>query len=142
MTTGIFRFVLSRRAIGRLAKHQWLLDPAVSNVPGPPVPLYLAGAQLLEIFLVVPLVGNQTLNVGVLSYTGQPNLTAVAEGDACPEIDAFAQGVRNTVEKLALAVGSPYRRREWPAGIRETRRSRRLTHGEVTEVRQIERPAD
>jgi hypothetical protein len=73
MTTGIFRFALARRAIGRFATHQWLLNLAVSNVPGPPVPLYLAGAQLLEIFPVVPLVGNQTLNVGVLSYAGQLN---------------------------------------------------------------------
>ena len=104
MTTGIFRFALARRAIARLAKHQWLLNLAVSNVPGPPVPLYLAGAQLLEIFPVVPLVGNQTLNVGVLSYAGQLNLTAVADGDACPDIDIFAQGVRNTLSKLARSV--------------------------------------
>jgi hypothetical protein len=104
MTTGIFRFALARRAIGRFATHQWLLNLAVSNVPGPPVPLYLAGAQLLEIFPVVPLVGNQTLNVGVLSYAGQLNLTAVADGDACPDIDVFAQGVRNTFGKLARSV--------------------------------------
>ena len=104
MTTGIFRLALARRAIARLAKHQWLLNLAVSNVPGPPVPLYLAGAQLLEIFPVVPLVGNQTLNVGVLSYAGQLNLTAVADGDACPDIDIFAQGVRNTLSKLARSV--------------------------------------
>ena len=43
MTTGIFRFALARRAIARLSKHQWLLNLAVSNVPGPAVPLYLAG---------------------------------------------------------------------------------------------------
>jgi diacylglycerol O-acyltransferase / wax synthase len=104
MTTGIFRFAVARRALGRLAKHQWLLNLAVSNVPGPPVPLYLAGAKLLEIFPVVPLVGNQTLNVGVLSYAGQLNMTAVADGDACPDIDVFAQGVRNTVEKLARSI--------------------------------------
>jgi hypothetical protein len=61
-------------------------------------------AQLLEIFPVVPLVGNQTLNVGVLSYAGQLNLTAVADGDACPDIDVFAQGVRNTLRQLARSV--------------------------------------
>jgi diacylglycerol O-acyltransferase / wax synthase len=64
MTTGIFRFALARRAIARLAKHQWLLNLAVSNVPGPPVPLYLAGAQLLEIFPVVPLVGTRPSTSG------------------------------------------------------------------------------
>ena len=51
----------------------------------------MAGAQLLEVFPVVPLVGNQTLNLGVLSYAGQLNLTAVADGDACPDVDVFAK---------------------------------------------------
>ena len=44
---------------------------------------------------MAPLVGNQTLNVAVLSYAGQLNLTAVADGDACPDVDVFAQGVRS-----------------------------------------------
>jgi hypothetical protein len=48
----------------------------VTNVAVPPVPLYLAGARLLELFPVVPIMGNMTLDVGVLSYAGQLNLTA------------------------------------------------------------------
>jgi diacylglycerol O-acyltransferase / wax synthase len=110
MSTGIFRFTVARRALAWLSKRQWMLNLAVTNVPGPPVPLYLAGAQLLEIFPVVPLVGNQTLNVGVLSYTGQLNLTAVADGDACPDVDVFAQGVRSAFEKLARSVATT----TWP----------------------------
>ena len=104
MTTGIFRLALARRGLASLAKHQWLLNLAISNVPGPPLPLYLAGAQLLEVFPVVPLVGNQTLNLGVLSYAGQLNLTAVADEDACPDVDVFAKGVRNALEKLSRSV--------------------------------------
>jgi hypothetical protein len=104
MSTGIFRFAIARRAIARLTTRQWLLNLAVTNVPGPPVPLYLAGAQLLEVFPVVPLIGNETLNIGVLSYAGQLNMTAVADGDACSDVDVFAQGVRNAFEKLARPV--------------------------------------
>jgi hypothetical protein len=65
------------------------------------VPLYLAGAPLLEAFPVVPIVGNQTLNVGVFSYAGQLNLTAVADGDSCPDVNVFAQGVRSALDNLA-----------------------------------------
>jgi diacylglycerol O-acyltransferase len=104
MSSGIFRFAIARRAIARLTTRQWLLNLVVTNVPGPPVPLYLAGAQLLEVFPVVPLVGNETLNIGVLSYAGQLNMTAVADGDACSDVDVFAQGVRNAFEKLAQPV--------------------------------------
>ncbi len=49
----------------------------------------------------MPIVGNQTLNVAVLSYTGQLNLTAVADADTCPDVNVFAQGVRTTMQTLA-----------------------------------------
>jgi diacylglycerol O-acyltransferase len=50
MGTGIFRFTAARRAALRLASRQRRFTLLVTNVPGPPVPLYLAGAPLLEAF--------------------------------------------------------------------------------------------
>jgi diacylglycerol O-acyltransferase len=104
MSTGIFRFTAARRAVVWLSSRQRRFSLLVTNVPGPPVPLYLAGAPLLKVFPVVPVTGNQTLSVGVLSYAGQLNLTAVADGDACPDVDVFAQGVRSTLGTLAQSV--------------------------------------
>jgi diacylglycerol O-acyltransferase len=101
MSTGIFRFTATRRAVTWLAARQRRFSLTVTNVPGPPVPLHLAGAPLLEMFPLVPLVGNGTLNVAVLSYAGQLNLTAVADRDACPDVNVFAQGVRSTLHELA-----------------------------------------
>src|SRR5262249_13163938 len=40
----------------------------VTNVPGPPVPLYLLGARLLEGYPLVPLFENQALGVALFSY--------------------------------------------------------------------------
>ncbi len=104
MSTGIFRFAVARRTAVRLSTRQRLFNLNVSNVPGPPVPLYLAGAAVAEVFPLVPTVGNETLSVGVLSYAGQLNLTAVADRNACPDVDVFAQGVRNTIDELAHRV--------------------------------------
>ncbi len=73
-----------QRAVFRLLARQRLVNLYVTNVPGPPVPLYLAGARLLELFPMVPIEGNLTLTLGVFSYAGQLNLTAVADRDACP----------------------------------------------------------
>jgi diacylglycerol O-acyltransferase / wax synthase len=101
MSTGIFQFTAARRAVTRLAARQRRFSLTVTNVPGPPVPLYLAGAPLLEVFPLVPIIGNQTLNVAVLSYAGQLNLTAVADKDTCPDLNVFADGVRTTLQKLA-----------------------------------------
>jgi hypothetical protein len=79
----------------------------VTNVPGPPVPLYVAGAPLRELFPLPPILGNLTLGVGVFSYAGQLNLTAVADRDGCPDLEAFAQGVRSALDDLARSALAP-----------------------------------
>ena len=100
----LFRSVAAQRAFLRLAPYQRMLSTYAANVPGPPVPLYLAGARLLEVFPVVPLVGNVSLGVGALSYAGQFNITAVADREACPDLEIFAQGVRTSLQTLAASV--------------------------------------
>jgi diacylglycerol O-acyltransferase len=102
--SGIFGWPLFQRAWLRGFAHQRLMNTSVTNVPGPPVPLYLAGAQLLELFPVVSLMGNFTLAVAVLSYAGQLNLTAVADRDTCADVEVFAQGVRSALDELARSV--------------------------------------
>jgi hypothetical protein len=79
----------------------------VTNVAGPPVPLYLAGARLLELFPMLPVMGNLTLVVAVLSYAGQLNLTAVADRDSCPDLEVFTRGVRTALDDLAQSVPVP-----------------------------------
>jgi hypothetical protein len=96
--------LLFQRAFMRGFRHQRLLNTSVTNLLGPPVPLYLAGARLLELVPVVSLMGNLTLVVAVLSYTGQLNLTAVADRDTCPDVKIFAQGVQGTLDELAGSV--------------------------------------
>jgi hypothetical protein len=83
---------------------QRAVNLVVSNVPGPPVPLYLAGARLLEVFPMMPTMGNLTLVVAALSYAGQLNITAIADRDGCPDVDVFAQGVRNAFDELAQSL--------------------------------------
>jgi hypothetical protein len=105
--SGIFRFVAGQRVWYRQFPRQRSVNLVVTNVPGPPVPLYLAGARLLELFPMMPTMGNLTLVVAVLSYAGQLNLTAVADRDGCPDVEVFAQGVRATLDDLARSVLVP-----------------------------------
>jgi diacylglycerol O-acyltransferase len=102
--SGISASLLFQRAFLRGFAHQRLMNTSVTNVPGPPVPLYLAGAQLLELFPMVSLMGNFTLVVAVFSYAGQLNLTAVADRDSCPDVEVFAQGVQSALDDLAQSV--------------------------------------
>lgn len=93
---------MPRRAFLAVMGHQ-RINLVSADVPGPAEPLYLAGARLLEVFPVLPLMGKATLGVGALSYAGQFNIMAVADHDACPDLDAFAAAARDELRALAAS---------------------------------------
>jgi diacylglycerol O-acyltransferase len=97
----LFRNALIQRAALRLAPYQQVMNSYAANVPGPPVPLYLAGAPVQEVFPVVPLIGNVSVGVGALSYAGQFNITAVADRELCPDLEVFVMGMRSSLDALA-----------------------------------------
>jgi hypothetical protein len=96
----MFRTVLLQRAFLRLMPRQRFMNAYVANVPGPPIPLYFAGAALLEIFPIVPLTANVSIGVGALSYAGQFNLAVIGDRDLCPDLDVFVDGVRRSLRAL------------------------------------------
>ena len=100
LTAGVMAGRFVRRAILRRFDRQRLANVYVANVPGPPIPMYLAGMPLVELFPVVPLTGNLTLGVGVFSYAGQLNFTVVADRDGCPDIDVFAASMTTCLESM------------------------------------------
>jgi hypothetical protein len=104
--SGIFRSVACQRVWYRLFPRQRSVNLVVSNVPGPPVPLYLAGARLLE-FPTLPPMGNLTLVVAALSYAGQLNFTAAADHDSFPDLAVFTGGVRRALDDLAQSALVP-----------------------------------
>ena len=114
----LFRSVLLQRAFLRLMPHQRLMNAYVANVPGPPLPLYFAGAQILELFPVVPITGNLSIGVGAVSYAGQLNITVVADRDICPDLEIFADGVRRSLDALERSILAPSRRPPAPLTTR------------------------
>jgi diacylglycerol O-acyltransferase / wax synthase len=91
------------RALNRYSRHQRIVDLFVTNVPGPPRPLYLLGARLMEVFPVVQVAGNVPLSVAVLSYAGQLNIGVQSDPDALPDLDVFVDGLRRSLEELGAA---------------------------------------
>jgi hypothetical protein len=56
---------------------------------------------------MMPVMGNLTLVVAVLSYAGQLNLAAAADHDHCPDLEIFTQGVRSALDDLARSALVP-----------------------------------
>jgi WS/DGAT/MGAT family acyltransferase len=83
--------------ISRAVLHQPFVNLVVTNVPGPPVPLYAAGARMLDAFPVVPLGANLTVGVAVLSYDGALTISVTADAGACPDVDVFGEGMERSL---------------------------------------------
>jgi diacylglycerol O-acyltransferase / wax synthase len=81
----------------KVVQHQPFFNIIVTNVPGPRAPLYALGAQMLEAFPIVPLVGNQGLGVAALSYLDQINLGILSDPDTYPNVDVFCHGVQTAL---------------------------------------------
>jgi hypothetical protein len=71
------------------------------------MPLYLAGARVLELFQVGVIQGNVPLGIGVLSYAGQLNFNLVSDADAVPDAAVFAAGVADALHQLGAGSQEP-----------------------------------
>jgi WS/DGAT/MGAT family acyltransferase len=79
------------------------VNVTTASIPGPTMPLYLCGARLLEVFPVLPLIANEPLGVGALSYAGQFTVGVVADRDAYPDLDVFMAGAREQLQELGVS---------------------------------------
>jgi diacylglycerol O-acyltransferase len=77
-----------------------LFNLIVTNVPGPQFPLYVLGRELLEIFPVAFLPQNHALAVAIMSYNGGINFGLLADFDAVPDVEDFAQGLEESLAEL------------------------------------------
>ena len=93
---------IARRALLKLLDRN-PVNVTSADLVGPPEPVYLAGARLLEVFPVLPLMGNVSLGVGALSYAGQFNVAVIADRDAYPDLDVFAASMEQDLARLAEA---------------------------------------
>ena len=91
---------LAQRWMAGVMSRQRLVNLLVSNLPGPAGELRLGGARVLEMFQIGIVQGNLTVSVGAISYAGQLNLDVVGDSAAVPDVQAFADGVSDTLGKL------------------------------------------
>jgi WS/DGAT/MGAT family acyltransferase len=97
--------VLANRA-WRLSARLRLLERAspfnliISNVPGPPRPLYLAGAELEAYYPVSAVSDGNGLNITVMSYRGMLHFGLVSCRELVPDLDAMAGHLREELDEM------------------------------------------
>lgn len=81
-------------------KHRPVGNLVVSNVPGPPFPIYLAGAELVAAYPMGPVMEGFGLNITVMSYRGTIDFGFMAAADLVPDVDALASCIEPAFEAL------------------------------------------
>ncbi len=87
-----------RLATSRPGRPTWNL--VISNVPGPPVPLYCAGARLVANYPVSVITDGMGLNITVMSYCGSLDFGIVADRDQMPDVNKLMGWLGDALEEL------------------------------------------
>jgi WS/DGAT/MGAT family acyltransferase len=75
----------------------------ISNVPGPPTPLYVAGAKVLTLYPVSIPTHGVALNLTVQSYNGALDFGLTACRKTVPELDKLAGYIEESLQELKEA---------------------------------------
>src|SRR4051794_14776229 len=90
-----------RIASGRAGRPNWNL--VISNVPGPQIPLYLAGARLVGNYPFSVITDGMGLNITVMSYDGHLDVGIVADRYQMPDVGRLMDWLRESLDELRPA---------------------------------------
>jgi WS/DGAT/MGAT family acyltransferase len=90
LVSGVFRMAARLRAF----------NLTVTNVPGPPVPLYLLGARLEAIYPLVPLFESQAVGIALFSYAGSLDVGVATCWQTVPDADELVADLRAAFAEL------------------------------------------
>jgi diacylglycerol O-acyltransferase len=94
-------FGLASRLLAGLAGRGAVpINLVVSNVPGPPLPLYLAGARVVSLLPLGPPIEGAGLNVTVLSYINRIDWGFIACRELAPHLSELAHAVQAAHQEL------------------------------------------
>ena len=99
-------FGLASRLLAGLASRGPVpINLVISNVPGPPFPLYLAGARLVSMVPLGPPIEGAGLNITVLSYIDRIDWGFIACRELVPRPQDMAHAVEDAHRELLKAAG-------------------------------------
>ncbi|TDE33949.1 wax ester/triacylglycerol synthase family O-acyltransferase [Actinomadura sp. 6K520] len=92
--------LLAAAAHTALRRRQPLIHTIVTNVPGPPIPLYAMGRRMLELDPYIPIAAGVRISVGIVSYDGGLAFGLTGDHDAVPDLETLSAGIRDGIDEL------------------------------------------
>lgn len=90
-------------SMGLASHHRPVQNLVISNVPGPPIPLYCAGARVVAVYPFGPLIEGAGINITVLSNMGNMDFGVIGCTETAPDLWDLADGFARAVKDLRAA---------------------------------------
>lgn len=84
--------------------HNPVFNVTITNVPGPNIPLYMNGHQILSIMGMAPIIDGMGLIITILSYNGLVTVSPTSDANSMPDIDIFTRYIRESANELETAI--------------------------------------
>ena len=101
LATQAFRFY---SAAGLAERHPPIANLTLSNVPGPPFPLYLGGSEMKSMYPLGPAIHGQRLNVTLVSYVDTIFVGVVGDRDTLPDVSDLCDHFHAGLDEITSAV--------------------------------------
>ncbi len=138
MMMGLAEWTPSLLSVGARAGGQ-SAHTIVTNVPGPQFPLYMIGAEMLEIYPVVPLLDGMGIGVALMSYNGKIFWGFNGDYGKISDIENFVKHINDAFAKLAeiagVTLGAEHPVPEKKSAARTVKRARNATRRKSSATR-------
>lgn len=84
-------------------RHRPLINEVISNVPGPPFPLYYAGAEMIAAYPMGPVIEGCGLNITIFSYRDWVDIGFMVCPETIPDVWDMAAMVGDAAHELVVA---------------------------------------
>jgi hypothetical protein len=89
-----------QRALSKLVASPRTFNVVVSNIPGPPVPVWMLGCRLREAYPIVPLADRHAVSIGFTSVAGGAFFGIYADRDAAHDAELLARDIGDELREL------------------------------------------
>jgi len=88
---------------GVAERHRPAINVMISNLPGPPFSLYLAGAELERAYPMGQVIEGVGLNITMMSYRDSVDFGFMAAANLVPDVAALAARIESAATELVKA---------------------------------------
>ena len=89
---------LGMRVASRMAQRN--VNTVTTNVPGPQLPLYVAGRRMVTAYPYVPLAGQVRIGLAIFSYDGQVTFGITGDWETTEDLDVLSLGIESGMRTM------------------------------------------